>query len=56
MKFEALRDTLLKPVQAVVGVVERRQTMPILPLRSRSVRHLSERCQVSLKAVQQARP
>ncbi|HEX2667330.1 MAG TPA: DNA polymerase III subunit beta [Gammaproteobacteria bacterium] len=30
MKFEALRDTLLKPVQAVVGVVERRQTMPIL--------------------------
>ncbi len=30
MKFEALRDTLLKPVQAVIGVVERRQTMPIL--------------------------
>ena len=30
MKFEALRDTLLKPVQAVAGVVERRQTMPIL--------------------------
>src|SRR5579885_1403483 len=30
MKLEALRDTLLKPVQAVVGVVERRQTMPIL--------------------------
>jgi DNA polymerase-3 subunit beta len=30
MKFEALRDTLLKPIQAVVGVVERRQTMPIL--------------------------
>ena len=30
MKFEALRDTLLLPVQAVVGVVERRQTMPIL--------------------------
>ena len=30
MKFEALRDSLLKPVQAVVGVVERRQTMPIL--------------------------
>jgi len=30
MKFETLRDTLLSPVQAVVGVVERRQTMPIL--------------------------
>jgi DNA polymerase III subunit beta len=30
MKFETLRDTLLLPVQAVVGVVERRQTMPIL--------------------------
>src|SRR5579872_6056655 len=30
MKFEALRDTLVKPVQAVIGVVERRQTMPIL--------------------------
>src|SRR6267142_3192095 len=30
MKFEALRDTLLNPIQAVVGVVERRQTMPIL--------------------------
>jgi DNA polymerase III subunit beta len=30
MKFATLRDTLLSPVQAVVGVVERRQTMPIL--------------------------
>ena len=30
MKFETLRDTLLRPVQAVAGVVERRQTMPIL--------------------------
>lgn len=30
MKFQAKRETLLKPVQAVVGVVERRQTMPIL--------------------------
>jgi DNA polymerase III subunit beta len=30
MKFETLRDTLLTPVQAVIGVVERRQTMPIL--------------------------
>ena len=30
MKFETLRDTILSPVQAVVGVVERRQTMPIL--------------------------
>lgn len=30
MKFQAQRETLLKPVQAVMGVVERRQTMPIL--------------------------
>ncbi len=30
MKFETQRDVLLAPVQAVVGVVERRQTMPIL--------------------------
>lgn len=30
MKFEILRDTLLAPIQAVIGVVERRQTMPIL--------------------------
>jgi len=30
MKFEALRDTLLSPVQAVASVVEKRQTMPIL--------------------------
>lgn len=30
MKFETLRDNLLSPVQAVVGVVEKRQTMPIL--------------------------
>ncbi|MGH8373139.1 MAG: DNA polymerase III subunit beta [Gammaproteobacteria bacterium] len=30
MKFEILRDTFLAPIQAVVGVVERRQTMPIL--------------------------
>ena len=30
MKFETLRDTLLSPVQAVAGVVEKRQTMPIL--------------------------
>ena len=30
MKFSATRDTLLKPLQAVIGVVERRQTMPIL--------------------------
>lgn len=30
MKFETLRDTLLSPVQAVIGVVEKRQTMPIL--------------------------
>lgn len=30
MKFEVLRDALLVPLQAVAGVVERRQTMPIL--------------------------
>lgn len=30
MKFSAEREVLLKPLQAVIGVVERRQTMPIL--------------------------
>ena len=30
MKFSAARETVLKPLQTVVGVVERRQTMPIL--------------------------
>lgn len=30
MKFSADREALLKPLQAVIGVVERRQTMPIL--------------------------
>ena len=30
MKLTASRETLLKPLQAVIGVVERRQTMPIL--------------------------
>lgn len=30
MKLSARRDVLLKPLQAVMGVVERRQTMPIL--------------------------
>ena len=30
MKLRAARDILLKPLQAVIGVVERRQTMPIL--------------------------
>jgi DNA polymerase-3 subunit beta len=30
MKFSAIRETVLKPLQAVIGVVERRQTMPIL--------------------------
>lgn len=30
MKLSAARDDLLKPLQAVIGVVERRQTMPIL--------------------------
>jgi len=30
MKLRSARDVLLKPLQAVIGVVERRQTMPIL--------------------------
>jgi DNA polymerase-3 subunit beta len=30
MKFSATREAILKPIQTVVGVVERRQTMPIL--------------------------
>ena len=30
MKLSAQREALLKPLQAVIGVVERRQTMPIL--------------------------
>jgi DNA polymerase III subunit beta len=30
MKFTASRSSLVKPIQAVIGVVERRQTMPIL--------------------------
>lgn len=30
MKVTAARETLLKPLQAVIGVVERRQTMPVL--------------------------
>ena len=30
MKFTATREAILKPLQTVVGVVERRQTMPIL--------------------------
>ncbi|NNF16430.1 MAG: DNA polymerase III subunit beta [Gammaproteobacteria bacterium] len=30
MKFSAPREVLLKPLQSVVGVVERRQTMPVL--------------------------
>lgn len=30
MKLNASRETLLTPLQAVIGVVERRQTMPIL--------------------------
>ena len=30
MKFSASREAILKPLQAVIGVVERRQTMPIL--------------------------
>ena len=30
MKFSLSREVLLKPLQLVVGVVERRQTLPIL--------------------------
>jgi DNA polymerase III subunit beta len=30
MKFSVSRETLLEPLQAVIGVVERRQTMPVL--------------------------
>ena len=30
MKFSLSREALLKPLQLVVGVVERRQTLPIL--------------------------
>ncbi|HYW92321.1 MAG TPA: DNA polymerase III subunit beta [Gammaproteobacteria bacterium] len=30
MKFEIEREELLKPLQAIVGVVEKRQTMPVL--------------------------
>jgi DNA polymerase-3 subunit beta len=30
MKFSASREAILEPLQAVIGVVERRQTMPIL--------------------------
>src|SRR5438132_12189657 len=30
MKFSATRDAFLAPLQAVTGVVERRQTMPVL--------------------------
>jgi len=30
MKFSASRENILKPLQAVIGVVERKQTMPIL--------------------------
>ena len=30
MKFSVPRETLLDPLQAVIGVVERRQTMPVL--------------------------
>lgn len=30
MKFKLQRETLLKPLQSVIGVVERRQTLPVL--------------------------
>ena len=32
MKFSLSREALLKPLQLVVGVVERRQTLPILSM------------------------
>ena len=50
MKFSAERETILAPLQAVIGVVERRQTMPILAnvlvvgkaINSRSRRRISK--------------
>ena len=30
MKFSAQREEILKPLQTIIGVVERRQTMPVL--------------------------
>jgi len=30
MRFSIQREALLKPLQQVVGVVERRQTLPVL--------------------------
>ena len=30
MKFSATREQILGPLQAVIGVVERKQTMPVL--------------------------
>ena len=30
MKFSIQREALLKPLQFIIGVVERRQTLPIL--------------------------
>jgi len=30
MKFSTSREELLKPIQLIIGAVERRQTMPIL--------------------------
>ena len=30
MRFSLSREALLKPLQQVVGVVERRQTLPVL--------------------------
>ena len=30
MKFKVQREALLKPLQQIVGVVERRQTLPVL--------------------------
>jgi DNA polymerase-3 subunit beta len=30
MKFTSERERILEPLQAIIGVVERRQTMPVL--------------------------
>ena len=30
MKFSATREQILEPLQGVIGVVERKQTMPVL--------------------------
>jgi DNA polymerase III subunit beta len=47
MKFSAPRETLLEPLQAVIGVVERRQTMPVL---ANMLVHASETTGLSVTA------